>query len=169
MSEPISLEVPGHALEDFDSDVEETTTVGGFNDAPVIHPVVPVQPARGAAFALSLLFCVNLFNYIDRYIPSALKDKVKAGLHLQRNVATGLPLTVLLVVYMIASPIFGHLSDKGYDRRKLLACGVVLWSFAATATAFTWNFTSFLVFRALVGVGEACYSTIAPALLSGIS
>ncbi len=38
------------------------------------------QPLKGARFALILLTGINLFNYIDRYVPSATKDLIKVTL-----------------------------------------------------------------------------------------
>jgi len=119
----------------------------------------------GARYALCVLTFINLLNYLDRYIPSALKDSFKNDLHLS-DVETSLPLTAFLVVYMLSCPLFGALADKGYSRKGLISFGVVLWSASTSAVFFSNYFWSFLFFRSLVGVGEASYATIAPALLS---
>src|SRR5438309_2679108 len=47
-----------------------------------------------------------------------------------------------------------------------MSIGVALWSIATAAAGFTRNFVQLLVARAWVGVGEAAYATISPALLS---
>ncbi|HEX7190945.1 MAG TPA: MFS transporter, partial [Thermoanaerobaculia bacterium] len=46
------------------------------------------------------------------------------------------------------------------------ALGVAIWSVATAAAGFARGFISLFVARATVGVGEAAYGTIAPALLS---
>jgi len=115
-------------------------------------------------FALAVLTAMNLLNYIDRYVPSAVKDLFKADLHMT-DAQTSLPLTAFVLVYMTASPIFGGLADR-YSRPKLIAAGVALWSLATAAASFATGFASFLAARALVGVGEAAYATISPGLLS---
>src|SRR4051794_28841969 len=66
---------------------------------------------------------------------------------------------------MAASPNFGSLAGK-WSRKGLIAFGVAAWSIASAAGAFAHDFWSLLAARALVGVGEAAYATIAPALLS---
>jgi len=120
---------------------------------------------RESTYALAVLTAINLLNYIDRYIPSSTKDLFKKDLGLT-DAQTSIPLTAFLVVYMLANPIFGHLADKGYNRKLLLMSAIILWSLATGATFFAPNFATFLVCRALVGVGEAAYATIAPVLLS---
>src|SRR4051812_45379759 len=114
-----------------------------------------------ATFALTVLTAMNLLNYLDRYVPSAVKDLFKADLGLT-DTQTSLPLTAFVVVYMLASPIFGSLADR-LSRRHLIAAGVALWSLATAAAAWATGFTSFFIARALVGVGEAAYATISPA------
>lgn len=49
---------------------------------------------------------------------------------------------------------------------RLICAGVIIWSAFTVLGAFSWNFWSFLVFRSLVGVGEASFATLAPPLLS---
>jgi MFS family permease len=136
---------------------------------------MPVEPAAsssnersaapsGATFAVVILTGMNLLNYIDRYVPSAVKDLFKADLKLT-DAQTSLPLSAFVIVYMLASPVFGALADR-VSRTRLIAAGVALWSVATAAAAFTTTFWGFLLARALVGVGEAAYATLAPPLLS---
>jgi len=42
------------------------------------------------------------------------------------------------------------------------------WSLSTLIGSFMKSFPAFLVFRALVGVGEASYSTVAPAIISDL-
>jgi MFS family permease len=124
------------------------------------------QPLAGARSVLIILTALNLLNYIDRYVPSAVKELVKVDLNLT-DTQTALPLTSFVWVYMLASPIFGALADR-VSRPKLIAAGVLLWSLATAGAAFCTSFTSFLIARSLVGVGEAAYATLAPAMLSDL-
>lgn len=122
------------------------------------------SPGRGAWPAVAVLTSMNLLNYVDRYVPSAVKDSFKEELHLT-DAQTSLPLTSFVFVYMLASPLFGSLSDR-WPRKHIVAAGVALWSAATAAAAYAGGFWSFLGARALVGVGEAAYATLAPAILS---
>jgi predicted MFS family arabinose efflux permease len=107
---------------------------------------------------------MNLLNYVDRWVPSAVKELLKEDLKLT-DAQTSLPLSAFIVVYMIASPLFGALAEK-YNRRLLIALGVAAWSLATAAAALAQGFTSLLIARAAVGIGEAAYATLAPALLA---
>jgi len=123
-----------------------------------------LSPLSGARTAVIVLTAMNLLNYVDRYVPSAVKELVKADLKLT-DTQTSLPLTSFVWVYMLASPFFGALADK-VSRPRLIAGGVLLWSLATAGAAFATDFWTFLFARALVGVGEAAYATLAPPLLS---
>jgi predicted MFS family arabinose efflux permease len=106
---------------------------------------------------------MNLLNYMDRLVPSAVKVLLKTDLGIDYT-HSSMANTAFIVVYMLASPVFGTLADR-WPRRVLLASGVALWTLATGAAAFATGFASFLVARSLVGIGEAAYATIAPALL----
>ena len=118
----------------------------------------------GATYVVVILSMMNLLNYLDRWVPSIVKDLFKADLKLT-DFQTSLPLTGFIFVYMLTSPIFGALADR-WPRKALIAAGVGLWSLATGAGALAIGFWSFLLARALVGIGEAAYATLSPALLS---
>lgn len=125
---------------------------------------VPAASPRGATFAIAVLTAMNLLNYLDRFVPSAVKDLFKEDLKLT-DAETSWPLTAFVVVYMLASPVFGGLSDR-VSRRGLIAAGVVLWSLATAGAAWATGFWTLLLARSLVGVGEAAYATITPSLIA---
>jgi MFS family permease len=120
--------------------------------------------ASGAGYAVFILTIMNLLNYLDRIIPSVVKDLFKRDLKLS-DAQTSLPITGFVIVYMLTSPVFGALADR-WSRKMLIALGVALWSLATGAAALAVGFWTFLLARALVGIGEAAYATISPALLS---
>ncbi len=131
---------------------------------PTTPPAPGANVAEGARYAIAVLTAMNLLNYIDRYIPSAVKALFQRDLGLT-DAQTSWPLTAFIVVYMLTSPMFGTLADR-WPRRFLVAGGVVLWSLATAGAALATGFWSFLAARALVGVGEAAYATLAPAIIS---
>ncbi|MGH8227735.1 MAG: spinster family MFS transporter [Steroidobacteraceae bacterium] len=120
---------------------------------------------RLAAGGLAILTLVNLLNYLDRYVVSAIvPDLEKAHLGLN-DFRAGALMTGFLVVYMLIAPVFGVLGDRT-SRPKTIAIGVLLWSIATGLSGLARNYWQLLGGRALVGVGEAAYGTIAPALLA---
>ena len=50
-----------------------------------------------------------------------------------------------------------------------MAAGIFIWSLTTLLGSFANTFPVFITLRALVGVGEASYSTIAPTIISDIT
>lgn len=115
--------------------------------------------------ALSVLTLVNLLNYLDRYVVSGIVPDLKAPPLGLSDSQIGLLTTAFMLVYMVAAPIFGALGDRG-SRTRPIALGVFLWSIATLASGFASNYAHLLGARAIVGIGEAAYVSIAPALLA---
>ncbi|HEY6157555.1 MAG TPA: MFS transporter [Gemmatimonadales bacterium] len=128
-------------------------------------PPVAGQLVRLGRRALAALTLINLFNYLDRWIVAALAESIKhSELHLS-DTQLGSLMTGFLVVYMLAAPLFGSLGDTR-SRPRLLALGVGLWSVATALAGFARSFVALFLARAGVGIGEAVYGTISPALLA---
>src|SRR6516164_3598451 len=120
----------------------------------------------GKYFALGVLFAMNLLNYIDRYSFFAVGTQIKRDLTIDDK-WFGVLGGSFMIVYTLVSPLMGWLGDR-YNRRMLLAGGVGLWSLATVGTAYSHDYYEMFFWRALLGVGEASYGVIAPALLSDL-
>jgi len=120
---------------------------------------------RAARWALGVLTLINLFNYLDRYVPAALVESLRRSeLHVS-DTQSGLLMSGFIVVYMLTSPLFGVLGDRG-RRPPIVAAGIALWSLATGLAGLARSFAALVVARSAVGVGEAAYVTISPALLA---
>ena len=64
----------------------------------------------------------------------------------------GLVGTAYLAGAVVGAVLFGYLTDR-FGRRKLFFVTLGLYLTATAATAFSWNFWSFALFRALTGAG----------------
>ena len=115
--------------------------------------------------ALSVLTLINLLNYLDRYLVSGIVPDLKAPPLGLSDSQIGLLTTAFMIVYMVAAPIFGTLGDRG-SRTRPIAFGVFLWSIATIVSGFATTYAHLLGARAIVGIGEAAYVSIAPALLA---
>ncbi|XP_013186867.1 protein spinster isoform X3 [Amyelois transitella] len=115
---------------------------------------------------VGILCFVNLINYMDRFTLAGVLGDVKNEFAIGDDMA-GLLQTVFVVAYMVFAPIFGYLGDR-HSRRAIMAFGVALWSITTFLGSFIKHFAWFAVFRGLVGVGEASYSTIAPTIISDL-
>jgi MFS family permease len=118
----------------------------------------------GATYALLIVTLLNFLNYIDRFILAAVLPRIKTEFVLT-DFQLGLLANAFLVAYFVASPVFGMMGDRA-SRPRLMGIGVSLWSIATAAAGLTRNFVQLLLARAWVGIGEAAYSAISPALLS---
>ncbi len=124
------------------------------------------EPARRLAVGgLAALTILNLLNYLDRYVVSAIVPDLQRAHMGLTDFRAGALMTGFLVVYMLTAPLFGVLGDR-ISRTRTMAVGVFLWSLATGLSGIARNYLQLLLGRALVGVGEAAYGTIAPALLA---
>jgi MFS family permease len=113
-----------------------------------------------------VLTAINFVNYIDRYVLAAVVEGIADSFALT-DARSGLLMSMFVVVYMIASPITGTWGDR-LPRRFLVAGGVGLWSLATTAGAFVDSYSELLLARAMVGIGEAGYAAVAPAIIADL-
>ncbi|MBX3202595.1 MAG: MFS transporter [Labilithrix sp.] len=116
---------------------------------------------------LALLTGLNLLNYLDRLVVSAVLPKVQEELGLS-NFQGGLLATVFLVGYFLTSPLFGSLGDR-FPRKGLIAAGVLVWSLATMGSGLAMGIGSLLLARAVVGIGEASYATLAPTIIDDVT
>jgi len=119
---------------------------------------------------LALLTALNLLNYLDRYVLSAVLKPLQDELQLSNFVGGSLA-TVFLLGFFVTSPLFGHWADRSgvRGRRALIVLGVLVWSLATIATGFATGPWTLIAARAVVGVGEASYVTIAPTIIDEVA
>jgi len=115
-------------------------------------------------FALVVLTSMNLVNYLDRYIISALLPFIKADLHLT-DAQLGLLRTTFTVGYLFSAPFLGFLGDR-MSRKLLASISVFLWSIATALSGMANSYSMLRVIRTAVGIGEAGYGPVAPTLIS---
>src|SRR5262245_6422610 len=113
---------------------------------------------------LFILTGLNLFNYLDRSVGSAVLTPIRNEFGV-KDQDLGLITTIFMIGYFVTSPIFGYLGDR-VSRKWLIAAGILVWSIGTVLTGMASTFTWLLCYRVLVGVGEASYATISPSLIS---
>ncbi len=82
-------------------------------------------------------------------VAGVLKDKGSLGF---TDTEVGLTATFYLAGAVIGALVFGYLTDR-LGRKKLFTVTLLLYLVATAATAFSWNFWSFVVFRIFTGAG----------------
>lgn len=124
----------------------------------------------GARLALGILLGINLLNYIDRQVLSAVVPNITHdffGPHPSAGTLgrMGFLGTAFILSYMVMAPIFGWLADRT-SRWLLVGISVLLWSGATATSGLAGGFIMLLITRMFVGVGEAGYGPAAPTIIS---
>jgi MFS transporter, Spinster family, sphingosine-1-phosphate transporter len=123
-----------------------------------------IPTRRAALWALGVLTAINLLNYLDRYVVSAIATPLQGAMGLS-DTQLGWLMPAFMLVYMVAAPGFGAWGDRG-SRTRPIALGVFIWSLATAVSGLARSYPQLLAGRAVVGIGEAAYVAIAPALLA---
>ena len=89
-----------------------------------------ISPALGTFL---LLLCLNLLNYVDRYILPGEVSLIQREFH-STDQQMGALTTALFITYMLVAPLTGWLGDR-FSRKPLIIFGAVLWSIATLTTA----------------------------------
>src|ERR1700722_18316052 len=105
-----------------------------------------------------------MVNYIDRFVLNAVRTPMADEFKVNYQ-TSGWAMTAFMIGYFVTSPIFGYLGDR-VSRKWLIAAGIFVWSVGTILTGFAGTFAILLIYRAMVGVGEASYATISPGLIS---
>lgn len=101
------------------------------------------------------------------YFPFAgVLDDVQDTFQINKGRA-GLLQTAFVASFMIFAPLFGYLGDR-YNRKWVMIVGITTWAVATFVGSYMKDFWTFMLMRAIVGIGEASYTTIAPTILSDL-
>src|SRR5882724_12431406 len=100
-----------------------------------------------------ILFASTVINYVDRQTLSILAPFLKQDYHWS-NVDYANIAIAFRVAYSIGQTICGRLMDRVGTRRGL-TIGVMWYSIVSVLTSLANGFTSFAVFRFLLGAGES--------------
>ncbi|PAV76042.1 hypothetical protein WR25_02852 [Diploscapter pachys] len=101
---------------------------------------------------ITILTLINLLNYTDRFTIAGVLTDIQKYYNIDDTMG-GFIQTMFMIFFIICSPICGYLGDR-YNRKWVLTVGIAVWLF--------WLF---LLFRGIVGVGEASYAIISPVMI----
>ena len=120
----------------------------------------------GSAYALAVLFAINLMNFFDRQIIGGVGEGIRREWALS-DTALGLLGTVFTLLYAVVGLPLGRLSDRK-ERRVILAAGVFVWSVLTAFSGLARTFAQLIVARLGVGVGEATCSPASTSLIGDL-
>src|SRR5262245_19557109 len=118
------------------------------------------------AFALSVLFAINLMNFFDRQILGAVGEMVRLDWGLD-DTALGTLGTAFTLLYAVVGLPLGWLTDK-MRRTWILSVGVFLWTVLTATSGLAKNYCQLFAMRLGVGVGEASCAPASASLIGDL-
>lgn len=116
-----------------------------------------------SSYILVVLALTNLVSYAARNALFAVYPDLAARYHID-DADIGLLQTVFMLPHAAATLGFGWAGDR-FDRRRVIAAGVVLASVAGAAGALGESYLGLAASRALVGLGTAAVVPVANSIL----
>ena len=121
---------------------------------------------RPVLYAVLTLFAINILNFYDRNLAGALVEPVRKEFGLS-DTQIGLLGSAFIWVYAVIGVPLGLVADR-WSRRRLLVCGVVLWTSMTALGGLATGFTFLLVTRLGVGIGEAVCAPVGTSWLGDL-
>ncbi len=115
-----------------------------------------------------IIILLSLLNFLCRFtyagVLSQLQDQFQ-----KTDGDMGFSQTAFVLAYMIAAPVFGYLNDAQHvSCRSLVAFSCLIFSCAAFGSGLSSTYIEFLASRAVLGVGEAGFSVLAPIIIKAL-
>lgn len=111
--------------------------------------------ARGANYALGVLFIIYMLNYADRGIFSLLLDSIKRDFRVTDTVMGLVGGLGFALFYSILALPIARWADR-YSRRFILTTGLAVWSVSTCLSGVAVGPWQLALARLGVGAGEAC-------------
>jgi MFS family permease len=127
--------------------------------------VIPSLKGRGGPLRLvAAVAALNTLSFVDRQLVVAVAPLLIADLGLTRAEIGLLVGISFMGVYSIGTLVLGVLADR-WNRPRLIALGLGVWSTATAMTATAGGMTSLAAWRSLVGMGEAALPATALSMI----
>ncbi|WP_425485280.1 MFS transporter [Burkholderia guangdongensis] len=130
------------------------------------EPVARAAPRPYAWLVFALTIGLMLSDYMSRQVLNAVFPALKAAWHLSDAQLGSFNSVVALMVGVLTFPL-SVLADR-WGRVRSIVLMAALWSVATLGCALSTRYGDMLAARALVGLGEASYGAVGPALIISI-
>lgn len=135
-----------------------------MSEQSTVLPYMASKSHPGRWYAVGCLMIFYAISMVDRFILSAVAQPVTQSLELS-NTQMGVLLGAgFAILYSVAGIPVAYLIDQG-NRTRIILAGVLIWSLMTAASAFTIDFTTLIICRAGVAVGEAVLTPAAMSLI----
>ncbi|CAG9184450.1 Sialic acid transporter NanT [Cupriavidus laharis] len=137
-----------------------------YQPTSVISSEENIRVTAKAWMVFALTFALMLLDFIDRQIVTSMFPYLKADWQLSDKQLGALISAVSLTVALGTIPV-ALLADR-WGRVRIIVTMALTWSGATMACGAAGNYTTMLVARGAVGLGEAGYAPAGAAILAGI-
>ncbi len=104
---------------------------------------------------LAILWLLYLINYLDRTSVLTLLPVIREDLNITHSQA-GLIASIFFIGYAIAQFIAGMLADR-IGSKKVMSIAIAIFTFVTFATGLVRSFSTFILLRLGLGLGEGCH------------
>ncbi len=125
-----------------------------------------LRSRRYGWYVLTLFASLNFFNYANRNIVLPMYDDLRSAFEFS-NAELGLLTTAFMACHALVAIPAGWAADH-FDRRKVIALGVGVWSIGTMYIAAAAGEGSMLAGRAVAGLGTGVLVPVANALLCDV-
>lgn len=123
------------------------------------------QTAPRAGYTLFVLASIWCLNFVDRNILGVLLEPIKKEFGISDTMLGFMTGFGFVLFYSLASIPLARLADRT-NRVAVITIGLIVWSATTMLSAFAASALMLLLFRALVGIGEASSAGPSQAILS---
>lgn len=116
-------------------------------------------------YTAAVLMVCYTFSFLDRQILNLMVGPIKADLNISDTQFAMLTGGAFGIFYTVMGLPIGWMADR-YPRKRLISCGIALWSVMTATCGLARTFPALLLARIGVGVGEATLSPSAYSILS---
>lgn len=128
-------------------------------EATQTNQEVPAQPTKQRFYIVAMLFVGIMVAYLDRVNVSVLGANSEFLTYMGikgQPIQIGMMMSIFLATYGIANVTLAPLGDYLGPRKAMSLC-IVLWAVSMFVGGFAASFTTFLIARVILGIGEGWY------------
>lgn len=119
-------------------------------------------------WSMVVIILLSLLNFLCRFTYAGVLSQLQEQFQ-KTDGEMGFTQTAFVMAYMLAAPIFGYLNDSQLvSCRSLVSVSCFIFSCAAFSSGLSTTYLQFLASRAVLGVGEAGFSVLAPIIIKAL-
>jgi MFS family permease len=132
---------------------------------PLVLPQTPASSPIYAWYVVLVLMLAMMVAYIDRQVLSLLIEPIKHDLQVSDTQVGLLAGFAFALFYTVLGLPIARLADS-HNRQRIITVGILIWTGMTALCGLARTYSTLLLARVGVGVGEACLSPSAYSILA---